>query len=192
MKFFKYDNVNEQVTLNQEEILLIKEFSTLMEDKRNKCPEDKTGKNKLRAYKEFAYIYLFFDWESPLSNFSEQDRNAEALNSSGLTEIQLSDPDFKNACNKYNELQESSVSIRLLKAAMMSVETVIYYLEHVDVNERNPADGKPVYKTKDLIAEIKGCKDLIDGLHELEKQVKKELETDSGKLRGDVEAGFYD
>ena len=74
---------------------------------------------------------------------------------------------------------------------MTSVETVIYYLSHVDVNERNPLDGKPIFKTKDLITEIKGCKDIIIGLQELEKQVKKELEPDSG-LRGGVEAGFYD
>jgi hypothetical protein len=61
MKFFVYDNVNEQIVINKEEILLIKEFAVLMDVKRNKCPEDTSGKNKLRAYKEFAYIYLFFD-----------------------------------------------------------------------------------------------------------------------------------
>lgn len=74
---------------------------------------------------------------------------------------------------------------------MASVETLIYYLNSVDVNERNPLDGKPIYKTKDLIAEIKGCKDVIVGLRELEHQVKKEIETDTG-LRGNAEAGFYD
>jgi hypothetical protein len=74
---------------------------------------------------------------------------------------------------------------------MASVETLIYYLQHVDVNERNPLDGKPIYKTKDLIAEIKGCKDVIVGVRELENQVKKELETETG-LRGNTEAGFYD
>ena len=91
----------------------------------------------------------------------------------------------------YESIQNSNISIRLLKAAMSSVDTVIYYLENVDVNERNPLDGKPIFKTKDLIAEIKGSRDLIASLQELETQVKKELESDSG-LRGGAEAGLFD
>lgn len=78
-----------------------------------------------------------------------------------------------------------------MRAARDAVETVIYYLSDVDVNERDEVTGKPIFKTKDLIAEIKGSKDLIASLQELEKQVKKELET-GAKLRGDAEAGFFD
>ena len=74
---------------------------------------------------------------------------------------------------------------------MLAVETVIYYLENVDISERDTLTGKPVYKTKDLIAEIKGCKDLISGLQDLEKQVKKDIEPDTG-LRGNTEAGMFD
>lgn len=185
MKFFIYDNVNDRVELNKEGILLIKEFATLMGEKRNKPG------NKDRAFREFSYIYLFFDWESPYFNDPEQERHIRALDNSGLSDEEFEDPEFKAACKKYDELQNSHISIRLLRSAMTSVETVIYYLSHVDVNERNPLDGKPIFKTKDLIAEIKGCKDLIVGLQELERQVKKELEPDSG-LRGGAEAGFFD
>lgn len=191
MKFFKYDNDNGYVALNDEAILLIKEFATLMELSRNKSKTDKTGKNRDRAFKEFAYIYLFLDWESPYFQLPEQERHEAALLDSGLTDEEFNDPEFRAACIKYESLQNSNISIRMLKGAMTSVESVIYYLEHVDVNERNPIDGKPIIKTKDLIAEIKGCKDLIIGLKELELQVKKELEQETG-LRGNVEAGYYD
>jgi hypothetical protein len=61
MKFFLYDNVNETVVLNDEGTLLIREFAALLESSRNKCKEDKTGLKKLRAFKEFKYIYLYFD-----------------------------------------------------------------------------------------------------------------------------------
>ena len=74
---------------------------------------------------------------------------------------------------------------------MKAVETVIFYLEHVDVSEKDEVTGKPIYKTKDLIIEIKGCKDLIVGIQELEKQVKKDIAPDN-KLRGGAEAGFFD
>lgn len=191
MKFFKYDNENGEVILNDEGILVTKEFKALLEVDRNKSPQDKAGKNKERAFKEFTYIYLFLDWESVYSNLPEQDKHTAALEDSGLSDAEFADETFKAACRKYDEMQNSSISIRLLKSAMTSVETLIYYLQHVDVNERNPLDGKPIYKTKDLIAEIKGCKDVIVGLQELEKQVKKDLEQSSG-LRGDTEAGYYD
>ena len=191
MKFFKYDNENGYIMLNDEGILLTSEFSVLMELKRNQTKLDKTGVQKERAFREFMYIYLFQDWESPYSNQPEQERHTAALEDSGLSSEEFDAPEFRAACKKYDEIQNSSISIRLLKSAMASVETLIYYLQHVDVNERNPLDGKPIYKTKDLIAEIKGCKDVIIGVRELENQVKKEMETETG-LRGNAEAGYYD
>lgn len=191
MKFFIYDQENGYLTLNDEGILTISEYRALMEAKRNQSKTDKTGKLRERAFREFTYIYLFMDWESPYSNLPEQDRHIAALEDSGLSSEEFDDSEFHAACRKYEELQNSAISIRLLKAAMASVETVIYYLQNVDVNERSTVDGKPIFKTKDLIAEIKGCKDLIVGVKELEIQVKKELETQSG-LRGNTEAGFYD
>ena len=41
MKFFIYDNVNEKVILNKEGILLVKEFSDLLEEKVGKEPKGK-------------------------------------------------------------------------------------------------------------------------------------------------------
>ena len=187
MKFFIYDNVNEKVILNKEGILLVKEFSDLLEEKVGKEPKGK----KSFAFRAFTYIYLFLDWESPYFNLPEQERHEEALNTAGLSDEEFNNPVFKAACNKYNEIQNSALSIRLLRSAMLAVETVIYYLENVDISERDTLTGKPVYKTKDLIAEIKGCKDLISGLQDLEKQVKKDIEPDSG-LRGNTEAGMFD
>jgi hypothetical protein len=74
---------------------------------------------------------------------------------------------------------------------MTAVEGQIFYLEHVDLNERDPQSGKPIFKSKDLISEIKGCKDIISSLRELEMQVKKGEETEN-TLRGGAEAGLFD
>lgn len=56
-KIFQYDNDKCQVELSVPEILLVKEFAALLNSKRNICKQDKTGKLKLRAFREF-YIYL--------------------------------------------------------------------------------------------------------------------------------------
>ena len=181
--------------LNDESILLIKEFAALLDDSRNKEKETKKNgkpyKKRARAFKEFKFLFLFFDWSSPYFQYSEQDRHKEALADSGLTQEEYDDPIFRAACRKYDELQNASLDVRLLKAAMMAVENQIYYLEHVDLNERDPQTRKPVFKSKDLIAEIKGSKDIINGLRELEMQVKKGEET-ANNLRGDAEAGIFD
>ena len=190
MKFFIYDKSLGSVVLNNEGLLVIKEFAALMDLNRNKTKTDKTGKNRELAFREFQYIYLFLDWESPYFNVVEQLRHEAALEDSGLTQEEFNNPEFRAACKKYEEIQNSNISVRLLKSAMNSVETVIYYLDHVDVNERGE-DGKPLIKTKDLIAEIKGCKDLVVSIKELEKQVKKEIESESS-LRGGAEGGYYD
>ena len=191
MKFFIYNNVNGDVNIEEGSILLVRDFEKLLDPARNKTKDDKTGKNKTRAFKELKYIYLFFDWESPYYQYPEQERHDEAFKDSGLTDEEFNDPVFRCACQKYSEIQESSKDIKLLQAAMSAVDKQIFYLENVDLQERDPNTGKPIFKSKDLIAEIKGCRDLISTLRELEIQVKRGLEVESN-LRGDAQIGMFD
>lgn len=191
MKFFVYDNVSGSVSIEKEDILLIKEFEDLLTDVRNKTKDDKTGKKRERAFRELKYIYLFFDWESPYFQFPEQERHIESLKDSRLTDEEFNDPIFRAACRKYDDIQNSSLDIKLLKAAMSAVDKQIFYLNNVDLQERDGITGKPIFKSKDLIAEIKGCKDLISSLRELELQVKKGLDTESS-IRGNTEVGMFD
>lgn len=191
MKFFTYDKANGNVEINDEGLLLTREFVALLEPKRNITKTDKTGMKRTLAFRELKYLYLFFDWESPYFQLPEQIRHQEALTDSELTDDEFNDPIFNTACKKYDEIQESNISLQLLKSAQDAVRSVSYQLKNVDLNERDPISGKPVFKNKDLIAEIKGCKDLLVSLKELENQVKKELDLGTG-LRGDTEAGMFD
>ena len=89
------------------------------------------------AQKEFAFMYLYIDWESPYFKFPEEDRLQSSIEDSQLTDDEMQDPLFLAACEKYEALQDKIVELRLLKSCMITVENIIYYLEHVDVNERN-------------------------------------------------------
>ena len=131
------------------------------------------------------------DWESPYFKYSEEDRQQAAFDDSELTEEQMTDSLFIEACQKYNELQDKIQELRLLKGCLLTIENIIYYLEHVDVNERNPNDGKPIYKTKDVIMEIKNARELIKTVRDLEKEVK-EGASDESSVRGNLELGYYD
>ena len=65
MNIFVFDNAENRLRIEEDSILLIKEFAALWDINRNKCKEDKTGKLRLKAYKEFTYIYLALYAKSP-------------------------------------------------------------------------------------------------------------------------------
>ena len=104
IKIFQYNNGNGNVELNTPEIILISEFKQLMNNERNICEEDKEGKYKLRAFREFTYIYLALDWQSPYADFSEQERHQLSLNDAKMTEEEFDNPEFRAACRKFKEL----------------------------------------------------------------------------------------
>lgn len=186
---FQYDNVRNKVELNLSEILLVREFAELMKCERNICKEDPKGSYGLRAFKEFTYIWLALDWKSPYSDYAEQERHKEALNDSGITEEEFNNPEFRAACRKYRALQESTRSIKLLKAAQNTVDKFIDYFNNVDPEERDPLTGKPIFKVKDLIAEISNLSKVNDELNTLENMVKKELQ-EASIIRGGAVEGF--
>lgn len=188
-KIFQYDGVNNRIELNVPEILLVREFARLMDKDRNITKEDPQGKYSLRAFREFTYIWLAIDWQSIYSDYMEQDRHNEALRDSGLTEEQFNDPDFRAACRKYRELQESNRSIRMLRAAQMTVDRFVNYFTNVDPEERDVETNKPIYKVKDIMAEMSNLSKVNEELKILESQCKKDL-AESSQLRGGVSDGF--
>lgn len=186
---FQYDNMHNRVELNMPEILLVKEFSELVKCERNICKEDPKGVQGLRAFREFTYIWLAIDWKSPYSDFSERERHQEALNDSGITEEEFNNPEFRAACRKYRQLQESNRSIKMLQAAQNTVDNFIdYFNTVVDLSERD-ANGKPVFKTKDIISEISSLSKVHEELKILEGQVKKEM-METTSIRGGATDGF--
>ena len=119
---FVYDNVNGKIELNTPEILLVREFSTLMDPERNKCKDDPKGQYKLRAFREFTYIWLAIDWKSIYADYTEQERHQEALRDANMTEEEFNNPEFRAACRKYKEIQNSNRSIKMLHAAQAMVD----------------------------------------------------------------------
>lgn len=188
-KIFQYDNVRNRVELNVPEILLVREFSELMKIERNKCKEDPKGTLGLRAFREFTYIWLAIDWSSVYSDYDEQERHREALNDSGLTEEEFNNPEFRAACRKYRELQESNRAIKMLKAAQTTVDNFIdYFTTIVDMNERD-ANGKPIFTGKNIADEISKLDGVYEALVIMEGRVKKQL-SEASSIRGGAVEGY--
>lgn len=191
MKFFLFDNSDNSVVVNEPEVLLIREFSALWNNDRNKTKTDPKGIKKERAYRELTYIWLMCDWSSPYSDYTEQERHSEALKDAGLTDEEWNDPTFRAACRKYRELQDSSRALKLIKSAQGVVDKITDYFDTLDIQERDAVTGKPIFKTKDIMGELKEVSNVVEQLKTLEYLYKKEQEESNG-LMGDVETGFAD
>ena len=188
---FLYDNATGSLRINEYGILLVKEFKTLWDPERNKCKEDPKGLKRLRAWKEFKYIWLMIDWKSPYQQYLEQERHLAALEDSGLTDDEWNEPDFRAACRKYQEIKDSSRILSLIKTAYRTLEKMRVSLDNIDFEERDN-NLKPIFKPKDVLADIASIGTMADKLKELELSYKKDLLTTTSKNRGDVEEGFDD
>ena len=188
-KIFVYDNANNRIELNTPEILLVKQFAELIKPERNKCKEDPKGHFGIRAFREFTYIWLAIDWQSIYADYDEQERHQEALKDSNLTESEFNNPEFRAACRKYREIQESNKSIKLLNAARAMVDKFIDYFNEADPLERDEQTGKPIYKVKDIQAEMKNLLDTHETLVQLEAQVKKQI-SEQSTIRAGARNGY--
>ena len=186
---FVYNNQINRVELNTPEILLVKEFADLLKPERNKCKEDPSGLLGLRAFREFTYIWLAICWKSIYADYDEQERHQEALKDAEMTDEEFNNPEFRAACRKFKAIQESNKSIRLLHSANSMVDKFIDYFENADPMERDEQTGKPIYKVKDIQAEMKNLIDVHSTMVELENQVKKQVEAQTS-LRGNVSRDF--
>lgn len=190
MQIFIFDNVTNTLQIDDYSILLIKEFADLWNPERNKCKEDKTGTKRLRAYKEFTYIYLVLDFKSPYFKSPIKDRQEAALIDSGLKETDLQDPEFAAAFKKYEELQDSDPILTSIKVAYRTLYKYQVYLDNIDFTETD-VDGKPIHKAKDILDSINQIAKMRTTLQELEQQHKTDLAAQS-KVRGDIDLGFMD
>lgn len=170
--------------------MAIKEFGALLDRKRNKTKEDPKGLKLERAFRELTYIYLTCDWQSPYSEWSDQEKHDAAVLDSELTNTELEDTIFLEAKKKYLSLQDSR-TMRLLNSAFRACDELQVFFHTVDLQERDPVTGKPIYSAKDVISSISSLGKVVAGLEELKLLVMKEREKESA-LRGSSSPGLFD
>ena len=190
-ELFVYNNADNKAEIN-EDCLLIKEFKALASTERNKCKEDPNETQLLRMQRELTYIYLMLSWKSPYADYPEADRHKDVMEDAGLTEDEFNNPEFRAACRKYRELQESSIPVKLYNSAKNTIYNMIDYFNSVDPMERDVVTGKPIYKVKDIMAEIGNISDMLEQYKALELQVKKEMTGGQEEVLGDARSGTFD
>lgn len=177
MNVLLYIDEEGNVSMADNALLTVKEFSELK----------KKGNDFFNI--GISYIFLALDWRSPFFDYIAQERHIQAMASSGLTEEQFNDITFREACRKYEEIQNQTLQFRMLVAARKSVEQIIIHFNNLDLSKRNEETGMPIYKVKDVQEEIKRLSEVIDGLDKLEYQFKKQVEAPKANRAGLVD-GF--
>lgn len=188
MNIWDYNQKTGRAQLVTADLVLIDEFKRLLEPSRNKCKEDSSGLEHLRADREFTYIYLAIDWKSPYAGYTNQERHEAALKDAQITEEEWNNPEFRAACRKYVALQDSNRYVRLLQAAQEVTDKIIDYFHNVDLQEQDE-QGKYLVKVKDVQAAMKEAADQIETLKQIESLVKKEV-MEQSQIRGGAVEGF--
>ena len=188
MNIWDYNQKTGRAQLLTADLVLIDEFKKLLEPSRNKCNEDPSGLEHIRADREFTYIYLAIDWKSPYANYSNQEKHEAALKDAHITEEEWNNPEFRAACRKYVSIQDSNRYVRLLQAAQEVTDKIIDYFHNVDLQEQDE-QGKYLVKVKDVQAAMKEAADQIETLKQIESLVKKEV-MEQSQIRGGAVEGF--
>lgn len=129
---------------------------------------------------------------SPYSQYEETERHEECLKDAEITDEEWNDSDFRAACRKYRDMQESSKALKFIKAAQSVADKLTDYFNDLDLSERDPVTQKPIYKTKDVIAEMQSASSVVEELKNLEMMYKKEIQATNTSVRGDAELGAFD
>ena len=188
MNIWDYNQKTGRAQLVTADLVLIDEFKKLLEPSRNKCDEDPSGLEHIRADREFTYIYLAIDWKSPYADYSNQEKHEAALKDAHITEEEWNNPEFRAACRKYVAIQDSNRYVRLLQAAQEVTDKIIDYFHNVDLQEQDE-QGKYIVKVADVQKAMKEAADQIETLKLIESLVKKEV-MEQSQIRGGAVEGF--
>ncbi|RWZ86805.1 MAG: hypothetical protein EO766_13445 [Hydrotalea sp. AMD] len=185
MRLFTLD-ANYQVELNKEWIMLIPEFAALL--KRDKGSQgDYRGDKKLKARREFTFIYFDLDFTSPIREYPDFERREEAMKYAGLTEADLDGP-VMDAHRRYEELLfHSSRSLKTLKAVEKSLDALDQYFQDLDFTLVDKK-GELVHSPNGYLLNLERLGKAYDSVDKFRKRVAEELKGDAS-IRGTATLG---
>ena len=169
--------------VNKPWLSLIPEFQDLF-----RLNGGKVSYERSNGKKYIAYIYFMLDFSSPLREWEEEKRKAEALRYTNLTEQDIKQPRVKAALEYYEMLQTSVCrALRSYKAAQKGLDKMDEYFENIDFTQTDK-QGKLLYTPNQYIDNIAKTNKAYDELEKLAKRVDTEL-TQSTGIRGQAELG---
>ena len=186
MRLFTINEDDYTVELNKPWIMLIPEFAVLL--KRDKGSEgDYRGDKKLKARREFSFIYFDLDFTSPIREWDEHDRREEAMRYAGLTEKDIDD-EVMQAHAVYDQLLKgSSRSLRTLKSVEVSLDQLDEYFETIDFTATDKK-GELLHSANQYLSNLEKLGKAYSAIEAFKKRVAEELKGDLS-IRGTATMG---
>jgi len=187
MKLFEIDDAL-TVQLNKPWILLIPEFEAIY--RRDKgSPGDTQARNKLRARKEFSFIYFFVDFNSPLRDWEEHERFAESMVYAGLSKKDI-DEVVLEGVKKYEQLAMGAArSMRTYRALLKTLDAMDNYLETLNFSEVSKRTGELVNSPDKISSVVQKMDKMYESIKSFERRVQEELKDGGTGIRGTAVKG---
>lgn len=185
MRLFTINELYE-VELNKEWVMMIPEFAVLIRRDKGSAG-DYRGEKKLKAKRELAYIYFCLDFTSPLREWEDDERKAEALRYAGLSADDIDDKVLEAWTTYEVLLHQSSRSLKTLNALKKGMDQLDNYFQNVNFETRDK-QGKAYYTPEAYIGNISKLPKMNEAVKQYEKMVEEELKADGG-IRGKRELG---
>lgn len=187
MKLLVIDPNTQEIELNKEWLFLVPEFATLL--RRDKgSPRDYRGDKKLKARKEFTFIYFMEDFASPIREWEAGDKRVEALRCSSLTEGEI-DKEVQEAQVFFrNYLRKCARSLRTLDSLWLGMEALDKWFAEIDFDKTDSLK-RAKYTAKEYIDNVKSLPKMNTAIKEYEKMVEEELKENTG-IRGKNQLGL--
>lgn len=196
-KIFLYDPVSGEFALNEPELKLIREFNDLWLLAKQRCEcvdvnDNGIGHGNSEAIMKFAnyckFVYLYADYASPYRDYPDNDRRIQAAYDGFMSDEESSMPELYVACDKWVDMQSQDRNVRILRAGQRQVDELIaYFSEEGKLTLKK--DGKPVYKAKDIMSELRDIGSISDELDRHEERVRAGDAAES-KIRGGAQEGI--
>lgn len=153
-----------------------------------------SSKDKSVAISEFTFIELFTSKKksNPYSGYNDSEREEKLKQLLKFKSDWKPDKLIKEAINKLIEFHiEASPSYQYYIDNLEAAEKTRRFLKDIDLAEKNPKTGNPLYKPKDVTSAIADSERVIQTLHTLKERVEQEL-FESVKVRGGKTVNYFE
>ena len=175
MKFFKFNEKENKIEFNREDILLVDCFNELLK-------QDKTkDKNKFWSY--CRYLYLVYDNDSFLVKAKKkiEERIAKSKDYVKLTENDLENPLFKE-CEKEFKYWNYTATMEIRDGNITTMANIDTYSKGANLLEQDKK-GELVHDVTKIAKARQELKKILIETKEMDSMVELELE-EKGKARG--------
>ena len=176
--------IEDKLVQPTEEALMISPFKELW--------ERDNSKGKEIALREFAFIEFTTSLlaSNPYKGYSDSIRE-EIVIKDLFKDVWNPDKLVREGQKKLDKFQtEGSQSYTLYKSSIKAKDSLVSFLEKVNLSEKNFKTGLPIYKPKELTSALLDVDKVTASLDALKKKVEEEL-FESTKTKGQKEISVF-